>query len=274
MKARMKNHIIRPFLALAVIAGLDLIPPGRATAQTYTTLHSFAAEGETVVDEEPFYVNSDGANPSGGLISSGGTLYGTAKFAGPLGSGTLFAVNTDGTGFTNLHVFGQRHNFGGYVPDTNPDGMYPISLILSDHNLHGTAHCGGSSGYGTVFAVNTNGTGFTTLHAFTGGSEGAGPSAGLILLGNTLYGTASSAGSFGSGTVFSLSFPLPQLTITLSGTDVILSWPTNIAGFDYSGYMLQSAPASTGPFTNLPGATNPCIKPITGVPEYFRLILY
>jgi uncharacterized repeat protein (TIGR03803 family) len=212
MKGRMKNPIIHPFLVLALIAGLDLIPPGRVTAQTYTTLHSFAAKGETVVDEEPFYVNSDGANPSGGLILSGGTLYGTAEFAGPLGSGTLFAVNT-------------------------------------------------------------NGTGFTTLHAFKGGSEGAGPSAGLMLMGNTLYGTASSAGSFGSGTVFSLSFPLPQLSITLSGTDLVLSWPTNIAGFDYTGYMLQSAPASTGTFTNLPGATNPCTKPITGAQEYFRLIL-
>jgi hypothetical protein len=40
--------------------------------------------------------------------------------------------------------------------------------------------------------------------------------------------------------VFSLSFPPPQLTITPSETSVILAWPANVAGFDYSGYILQS----------------------------------
>ena len=52
---------------------------------------------------------------------------------------------------------------------------------------------------GTVFAVNTDGTGFTNLHSFTAASgslvsitnsDGASPYAGLILSGNTLYGTA------------------------------------------------------------------------------------
>jgi len=40
------------------------------------------------------------------LILSGNTLYGTASRGGSYGSyggGTVFAVNTDGTGFTNLH---------------------------------------------------------------------------------------------------------------------------------------------------------------------------
>ena len=70
-------------------------------------------------------------------------------------------------------------------------------LILSGNTLYGTASNGGSSGNGTVFAVNTDGTGFTTLHSFTDGNDGANPGAGLILSGNTLYGTASEGGSFG-----------------------------------------------------------------------------
>ena len=45
-------------------------------------------------------------------------------------------------------------------------------LILSGNTLYGTAYRGGSSGNGTVFAVNT---------------DGAGLAAGLILSGNTLY---------------------------------------------------------------------------------------
>ena len=74
-------------------------------------------------------------------------------------------------------------------------------LILSGNTLYGTAVYGGSSGDGTVFAVNTDGTGFTTLHNFTatvyGQRDGAFPYAGLILSGNTLYGTASWWRQFG-----------------------------------------------------------------------------
>ena len=58
---------------------------------------------------------------------------------------------------------------------------------------------------------------------------------------------------------------------TPSGPYLILSWPTNVAGFDYTGYTLQSAPALTGPFTNRPAATNPSTHPITGPQQFFRL---
>jgi len=123
---------------------------------------------------------------------------------------------------------------------------------------------------------------FTTLHSFTATadngnfsstkSDGAAPYyAGLSFSGNTLYGTAYNGGSSGNGTLFRLSFR-PQLTITPSETNVILSWPTNVAGFDYSGYALQSAPALTGTFTNLPAATNPYTNPISGPQQFYRLI--
>jgi len=201
----------------------------------FTNLHSFKL--------------SEGANLRAGLILSGSTLYGTASGGGSLGNyGTLFAVNTDGTGFTNLHNFTAT---SGPYPPTNSDGVpYPgaAGLIVSGNTLYGTTSSGGSSGRGTIFAVNTDGTGFTTVHSFTAASgpsffsptnsEGAGPQAGLILSGNTLYGTAQTGGSSGNGTVFSLSFR-PQLTIVPSGTNVILSWPISYAGFSSAGYYLQ-----------------------------------
>lgn len=87
---------------------------------------------------------------------------------------------------------------------------------------------------------------FSTLHSFTG-TDGANPSSSLIMLGGVLYGTAWGGGTFAKGTVFSLSF-LPQLSITNSGTMVTLSWPTNVAGFEYTGFALQSN-------TNLTSAT-------------------
>jgi hypothetical protein len=43
-----------------------------------------------------------------------------------------------------------------------------------------------------------------------------------------------------------------------------LSW-TN------AGFSLQSAPAVTGPFTNLPAATSPYTNPLTASQHFFRL---
>ena len=199
----------------------------------YGVVHSF-----TAYDPYNNGTNSDGDYPTSSLTLSGDTLYGTTQSGGSSGHGTVFAVNADGTGLTNLHSFAAGS--GPWFSFTNSDGATPIAgLILSGNTLYGTTADGGSAGNGTVFAINTNGTGFTVLHTFSGSSGGGSPQAGLILSGNTLYGTSKHGGSYGGGTVFSLSFS-PQLTIILSDINVILTWPTNYAGFDYTGFTLQS----------------------------------
>ena len=195
----------------------------------FTNLHSF-----TAVPPYPGpSTNSDGGAPFARLILGSNALYGTAARGGSSGNGTVFALNTDGTGFTNLH------SFTALLSSTNGDGASPeAGLIVSGNTLYGTAPSGGSSGRGTVFAINTDGSGFTNLHSLAGG-DGSGPYAGLLLSGNALYGTAVGGGiAGGSGTVFSLSFR-PQLTITPSGTNVVLSWPASVAGFSYSAFFLQ-----------------------------------
>src|SRR6266581_4271367 len=100
----MKTHIINLFLVPSLIAVLNLLPAGRVTAQTFTTLYSFTASS---TNSSGVYTNSDGAGPVAGLItnSTGDTLYGTTSGGGTSGNGTVFAVNTDGSGFTNLHSF-------------------------------------------------------------------------------------------------------------------------------------------------------------------------
>ena len=203
----------------------------------FTNLHDFTAFSV------PFTgTNEDGAHLYAGLTLFGNTLYGATYEGGNQGNGTLFAIQTDGLGFTNLH------NFTGF-PD---DGTYPFGqLMLSGNNLYGTASMGGSSGEGTVFAINTDGTGYTNLYNFSRPNyndalgfltnyDGFSPYAGLILSSNTLYGTGFQGGNWGVGTVFSLSFP-PNLAIMFSKANVVLSWPTNFAGFNYAGYTLQSA---------------------------------
>src|SRR6266513_5798900 len=140
----MKTCIKNLFLLPALVAGLGLILAGRVTAQTFTTLYSFTAP---VVGTDPTTgINSDGADPSTGLItdSSGNTLYGTAARGGTSGNGTVFAVNTDGTGFRTLHSFTAAScclysNFDGVFPETGS------GLILEGNTLYGTAPRGGIS---------------------------------------------------------------------------------------------------------------------------------
>jgi len=108
--------------------------------------------------------------------------------------GSLLAGQVSGQTFTVLHSFAAG------------DGPGPLaSVILSSNTLYGTTY--GtiySSTNGSVFKVNTDGTGFTTLHSFSGTTDGGNPYVGLTLLGSTLYGTTD-RGSSGSGTVFALS---------------------------------------------------------------------
>ena len=218
----------------------------------FTNLYSFTALDATSS------TNKDGATPVGGLILSGNTLYGTAYQGGSGRSGTVFAVNTNGTGFTNLH------SFTPLDPTfyTNNDGAYPLSgLILSGNTLYGTASYGGNWGCGTVFALNTNGTGFTNLDSFTGGSDGVGPGGGLILSGNTLFGTALQGGTSGNGTLFSLILPVGPVPLqigiasfSLSGANLVLNGTNGRSGATY--YVLTSTNLTLPLSQWMPVATN------------------
>jgi uncharacterized repeat protein (TIGR03803 family) len=230
----MKTYIKKLFILPGLAAVLGLLTAGRVLGQSFTNLYNFTARS----DASPF-TNSDGAYPSSALVLSGNTLYGLAGDGGSAGNGTVFAINTDGTGFTNLYSFTPS---SGAI-SSNSDGANPFaSLILSDDTLYGTAFDGGSAGSGTVFAVNTNGTDFTNLHSFTGGRGGSGPQAAVILSGNALYGTAEFDGSGESGTVFRLSLgplgPLgaPQpyiLEINASGTNLVINASDGQSGETY-----------------------------------------
>ena len=105
----------------------------------------------------------------------------------------MFAVNTDGTGFTNLYNFTNGTNGGGV----------PSGLVLSGNTLYGTTSVGGSFGGGTVFAIHTDGGGLTNLYNFS--SVYGGVKSSLVLSNNILYGTTSVGGSSTNGTVFALN---------------------------------------------------------------------
>lgn len=184
--------------------------------------------------------NVDGSAPYAGLLASGNSLYGTASHRGIWGHGIVFKINTDGSGFTVIHNFAR----------SSADGADPSApLIVSGNRLYGTTAIGGNSDQGTIFALDTNGSEFATLHSFSSlinytNSDGAFPQAGLLLVGNTIYGTTSYGGLGGSGTVFKLVLQ-PQLSIRLAGSKVILSWPTNFTGFTLQSTTSLALPAWT-----------------------------
>jgi len=139
---------------------------------------------------------ADGAIPYGSLILSGSTLYGMTSDGGDSSMGTIFKIQTNGTGFTLLHEFA-----GGAADGAIPHG----SLILSGSTLYGMTFNGGDYGYGTIFTIQTNGTGFSLLHEFTGGTaDGAEPDSSLILSSSTLYGTTYKGGDSSLGTIFKI----------------------------------------------------------------------
>lgn len=160
----------------------------------YVTLYNFSL----LLNE----TNSDGAYPDNTPVLVGNTLFGASYNGGLFGNGTVFKLNTNGTGFTTLHHFADTTlNPSGFA--TNAGGANPESgLLVADEVVYGTTENGGPSGYGTVFRVKTDGTGFTNLHSFAT-NEGEFAEA-LILVGNNLYGTAAGLIS-GRGTVFKLN---------------------------------------------------------------------
>ena len=167
---------------------------------------------------------NNGSSPNNLLVTSN-MIYGTTEYGGTNGGGMIFAVNTNGTGFTSLYSF-------SFVP---PDGTTPVAgLTLSGSTLYGTANTGGTNFGGILFKINTNGTGYSILHWFTNNPDGFAPQSELLLSGSTLYGTTKSGGTSSNGVVFSIN-------VSGSGYAVLRSF-TNFpdAQHPYGGLVLNS----------------------------------
>jgi uncharacterized repeat protein (TIGR03803 family) len=121
--------------------------------------------------------NSDGIQPSSGLVLSGDTLYGATRYGGPsgsirsvvqqpMGSGTLFSLKTNGTGFKVLHSFDWFSNDS--LAPTNNDGASPYAALIlgRDGRIYGTAPEAGAGGFGTIFSTGKDGSNYTVLYAF------------------------------------------------------------------------------------------------------------
>ena len=180
--AKRKSLVFTLVFSLLLPAIFAIAPQ---TAFGITLLHEFASGAD------------DGRNPFGSLLLSGSTLYGMTGAGGDNSYGTVFKINTDGTGHTLLREFA-----GG-----TDDGRMPLgSLTLSGSTLYGMTFYGGDNNRGVVYKVNTDGTGYNHLHEFAGGAyDGATPKDSLILSGSTLYGMTNTGGDHNDGVVFKVN---------------------------------------------------------------------
>lgn len=177
----------------------------------FEVIHHFS---DTEPTDVALPANEEGAAPLAPLIDGGdGFLYGTASQGGGTGNGTVFAVAPDGSVITALHEF----DFA--------DGSRPATgLTLGrDGKLYGTTFSGGTldvatlNPSGTIFSIARDGTGFATLHVFSG-VDGANPGGSLLQLSDDVFvGTIENGAECSQGAVYQFSFS--GATITDGSTD-------------------------------------------------------
>ena len=195
----------------------ELAPPAAAgDAWTVTTVWAFLGPP------------NDGGFPLAPVtVGPGGVLYGTTHVGG---SGTCLGENAGGCGVV-FQLTPPSAPGGAWTESVvysftgvGGDGAYPVSAVVLGPNekLYGTTEDGGNAtsgncglgvaaGCGTAFELapptGPGGTWTETiLHSFTGlDGDGALPTAGLVMSSSgVLYGTTSSGGADGKGTVFAI----------------------------------------------------------------------
>jgi uncharacterized repeat protein (TIGR03803 family) len=188
---------------------------------TFTTLYSFCAQvdpssGNCLDGQFPVRMIEGGDGNFYGITNTGGPN----SFGGAQPGGTVFKMTPSGV-LTTLYSFCSQQDPSNF---TCLDGQEPIGLFEgSDGNFYGITPVGGQFGRstvsgGTVFKLTPSGT-LTTLHSFcsmkdpnTGNClDGEGPSDLIEGSDGNFYGTTSSGGKNGDGSIFRLT---PSGTLT------------------------------------------------------------
>jgi uncharacterized repeat protein (TIGR03803 family) len=152
-----------------------------------------------------FQNGADGEAPYGGLImDASGDIYGTTSYGGTNNGGTVWEASPSNGGWT----FSSLYELAG------AEGPMGKLVMDSAGNLYGSSVKDGANGFGSIFKLTPSNGGwtYTSLHDFTGGSDGAYPYDGLVFdAAGNIYGTAYGGGNYlcsggvGCGTVWELT---------------------------------------------------------------------
>jgi uncharacterized repeat protein (TIGR03803 family) len=172
---------------------------GSANTGTVFQLKHSIGWTETVLYS--FRNGNDGSYPTAGLVFDGsGNLYGATSSGGSGGGGTVFKLTPSGGSWTYSLVY----SFTGGA-NCGPWGNL---FIDGSGNLYGTTVCDGANNAGSVFKLTPSGNSWTctSLHDFTGGSDGKNPYCNVAVdTSGNLYGTTYAGGSPGYGVVWEIT---------------------------------------------------------------------
>jgi uncharacterized repeat protein (TIGR03803 family) len=176
---------------------------------------------------------TDGSYPYATLtIDNQGNLFGTSKFGGAYGFGTVFEI----TASRQENVL---YSFCPAVPCA--DGELPSTGLVMDAagNLYGTTPNGGAYQWGTVYEIAATSHQQTVLYSFGATvSDGLTPSASLVLdKSGNLYGTTINGGANGAGTVFEISKGKETLLWNFGSSSTDGSAPQSALVLDSTGNM-------------------------------------
>ena len=133
-------------------------------------------------------------------------LYATAPTGGASNAGSIYRLRANSTGGWRPAAI---YSFLGGSDGSSP--IATLTTVVAGH-LYGTTQAGGNFSSGTAFELILNSAGTwvkTILYNFGSKSTDAlFPTEALITEGSRLFGTSSSGGRFGSGTIFELSRPI------------------------------------------------------------------
>jgi len=252
--------------ALVVAFTLSLTASGYAAGSKFGALFTFACNGKSFWRSGPCPV---GGRPDSLFLGSDGNFYGAAQVSGegdsaPLG-GKVFSLTPTGK-LTVLHTFapGANKNYpNGTLPGLMSEG--PDGKIYGETLYGGNGGCNGYCGYGVLYRVNRDGTGFQVVHKYcseTNCTDGFNGGALVTGTDGNVYGTTYYGGTYNEGTIFKVTPStgayevLTNFNLTLgenpSGMVVASDGSFYGTSFGSQGEMLFHYTESTGQITVVP----------------------
>lgn len=167
------------------------------------------------------FSSATGINPQSLTSIGGGLFYGTTASGGDSGNGVIFSFDSATGAITTLASFdGANGTTASGALTPGPGGLF-----------FGTAALGGDNGTGTIYSFNPATNTITLLASFdgSGGGHTTGEQSYAALTAapdGTFYGTASTGGTSGNGTVFAFDPPRPPAPgpLPLIGAGAAFGW--------------------------------------------------
>jgi uncharacterized repeat protein (TIGR03803 family) len=242
----------------------------------------FSYEPGNGFNNEHEFEFGNGSNPSGKLVESNGRLWGITSKEGSSEHSVIYSIGVDGNDFrvdfhfesgidgsepisgltvSNNKLFGHTINSIFAIENTGenfitiynsePDVSVEFQGRFLAHNnkLWGVSYEGGDHHAGFIYNLNEDGSDFTNLYSFKNiDSDGRNPWCTLVEYNGRLWGSTTTGGTKGNGTIFSIADDGTDYGQEISFIDVTYT------GWQPNGFVIEANNHIVG--TTLSGGYN------------------